>query len=94
MQSVIAIRPEGAQDVDVLYANGHEEYVQLKHEPDEHYTLAALRPILQSFTTDLLEAQRATTLAFVLIARSNHIDAPLLDYRLVASKETPGEILD
>jgi hypothetical protein len=34
-----AVRPEGAQDVDLLHADGREEYVQLKHEPDKPYTL-------------------------------------------------------
>lgn len=73
-QGIVAVRPEGAQDVDLLYSDGREEYVQLKHEPDEHYTLVALRPILQGFALDLLEAGRPTTLTFVLVARSNHID--------------------
>lgn len=66
-QGLVAIRPEGAQDVDLLYSDGCEEYVQLKHEPDEHYTLVALRTILQAFALDLLEAGRPTTLTFVLV---------------------------
>ena len=80
-QVVIAIRPEGAQDVDLLYMDGCEEYIQLKDEPNEHYTLANLRPILQNFAADLLETDRAPTLAFTLIARSNYIDAAVTRLR-------------
>jgi hypothetical protein len=80
-QGLVAIRPEGSQDVDLLYSNGREEYVQLKHEPDEHYTLVALRPILQGFALDFLEAGRPTTLTFVLVARSNHIDSAVVRLR-------------
>lgn len=74
-EGVIAVRPEAAQDIDLLYEDGREEYVQLKHEPDEHYTLTALRSILQGFAVDLLEAGRPTTLTFVLVVRSNYINA-------------------
>ncbi len=74
-QGVLAVRPEGAQDVDVLYHDGREQYIQLKHEPDEPYTLATLRSILQGFAVDLLEARRPTSLALVLVARSGHINA-------------------
>ena len=80
-QGVIAVRPEGAQDVDLLYTDGHEEYIQLKDEPNEHYKLARLRPILQSFAIDLLEAGKALTLTFTLIARSNYIDAAITRLR-------------
>jgi tetratricopeptide (TPR) repeat protein len=90
MQGVIAIRPEGAQDVDLLYTDGREEYIQLKHEPNEHYTLVALRSILQGFAVDFLEASRASTLAFALIARSNYIDAAVT--RLRDGKPSSGDI--
>lgn len=88
MQGVIAVRPEGAQDVDLIYADGLEEYVQLKHKPDEHYTLVALRSILQGFAVDLLEADRPTTLTFILVASSNHIDASVTRLRDGEPSET------
>lgn len=81
---LISIRYEGAQDVDLLYADGREQYVQLKNEPSKNYTLAALRPILQNFATDLLEAGWATPLMFEIVARSNSVDAAVA--RLQASE--------
>jgi len=71
---IIAIRPEGAQDVDLLYADGREEYVQLKDEPSARYTMSSLCTVLQNFAVDLLEAGRSATLTFILVARSNNID--------------------
>jgi hypothetical protein len=68
-QGLVAVRYEGAQDVDLRYADGRERYVQLKNEPDAHYTLSELRPVLQSFAADLLEAGRVPTLTFTLVAR-------------------------
>ena len=32
-KGIIAVRPEGAQDVDLLYSDGREEYIQLKKSP-------------------------------------------------------------
>lgn len=81
---LISVRYEGAQDVDLLYADGREQYVQLKNEPSKNYTLAALRPILQNFATDLLEAGWATPLMFEIVARSNSVDAAVA--RLQASE--------
>jgi tetratricopeptide (TPR) repeat protein len=80
-QGVISVRPEGAEDVDLLYADGREEYIQLKNEPNKHYTLVTLRPILHSFAVNLLKAGRAPTVTFTLIARSNYVDAAITRLR-------------
>jgi Cap4-like dsDNA endonuclease family protein len=80
-QRLVAIRYEGAQDVDLRYADGRERYVQLKNEPDAHYSLSKLRSALQGFAADLLEAGKARTLTFTLVARSNHIDAAVMRLR-------------
>jgi hypothetical protein len=80
-QGLIGIRYEGAQDVDLRYADGRERYLQLKNEPDAHYTLRKLRLVLQGFAADLLEAGKAQTLTFTLVARSNHIDAAVMRLR-------------
>ena len=74
-QGIAAVRPEGAQDVDLLYNNSSEEYIQLKNIPNERYSLKILRPILQSFAKDLIKAGRTSTLTLSLIARSNTADA-------------------
>jgi len=86
-----AIRYEGAQDVDLLYADGREKYVQIKNEPDAHYTLSKLRPVLQGLAADLLEAGEPPSLTFSLVARSNHIDAAVT--RLRDRVPTPADII-
>ena len=78
---IIGVRPEGAQDVDLLFSDGREEYIQIKDSPDARYTLAELRPILQSFAIDLLEAGRSSTITFTLIARSNNIERAVIRLR-------------
>ena len=92
IQGIVVVRYEGAQDIDLLYVDGREEYVQLKNEPNAHYTLNKLRPILQGFTVDLLEANRPTTLTFVLVARSNYIDAAVT--RLQDGTPKPEDITE
>ena len=71
---IIAVRSEGAQDVDLLYKDGREEYIQIKNSPNERYTLDVLAPILQGFALNLLKASRSSTIIFTLLARSNNID--------------------
>jgi tetratricopeptide (TPR) repeat protein len=89
-QGVISVRPEGAEDVDLLYRNGREEYIQLKNEPNKHYTLVTLRPILQSFAVNLLKAGRASTVTFTLIARSNYVNQAVI--RLLERNPWPDDI--
>jgi len=66
-QELIAVRYEGAQDIDLRYAHGIEKYVQLKNEPDARYTLNKLAPVLQGFAADLFEAGTPHTLTFTLV---------------------------
>ena len=87
---IIGVRPEGAQDVDLLYSDGREEYIQIKDSPDERYKLAELRPILQSFAIDLIEAGRSSTITFMLIARSNNIDSAVI--RLRNGNRSPDDV--
>jgi tetratricopeptide (TPR) repeat protein/DNA polymerase III delta prime subunit len=90
-KGVQTIRPEGAQDIDLLYTNGYETYIQLKHEPDKRYTLASLCPILQSFAVDFIEAGAPPTLTFCLIARSNNLDHSVS--RLRDGKQTEDDLI-
>lgn len=73
-RQVVAVRYEGAQDVDLFYADGREKYLQLKNEPGARYTLTKLRPVLQGFASDLLESEGKGVLGFELVARSNDTD--------------------
>jgi Cap4-like dsDNA endonuclease family protein len=91
-RGIAALRYEGAQDFDLLYTDGREEYVQIKNEPNKHYTLSELRPVLQSFAIDFLEADRPTSLTFTLVARSNYINATV--DRLRDRKASPEDIAD
>ncbi|MBZ4376485.1 hypothetical protein [Corallococcus sp. AS-1-6] len=65
------VRYEGVEDVDLLYEGGLEQYIQLKNEPRTRYTIAALRPVLQAFAVDLLEAGEKSNVQVVLVARSH-----------------------
>jgi tetratricopeptide (TPR) repeat protein/energy-coupling factor transporter ATP-binding protein EcfA2 len=87
---VIAVRYEGAQDLDVFYADGREKYVQIKKEPHASYTLKKLAPVLQGFAIDFAEADRKESLSFELVARSNHIDAAVS--RLCKQKPTLADL--
>jgi len=74
-RDLVAVRYEGAQDIDLRYADGREQYVQLKNEPDARYTLNKLAAVLQGFAIDLLDAGKPSTLTFIFVARSNSLDA-------------------
>lgn len=53
---LVAVRYEGAQDIDLMYADGRIEHVQVKNRPSEVLNWTNLEPVLLGFLDDWLDA--------------------------------------
>jgi hypothetical protein len=53
---LIAVRYEGAQDIDLLYADRRVLHVQVKNRPSEVLNWSNLEPVLHGFLNDWLDA--------------------------------------
>lgn len=79
---LIALRYEGAQDVDLMYADNRQCFVQLKHRPDSSLDWDFSCTVMSSFATDELDA------------RKNDGVASTVSYRLVTSSIPVGSEVD
>lgn len=74
---LVAVRYEGAQDVDLLYGDGKQVHVQLKNRPSETLNWTALDAVLQGFLSDWLDAEE--------------VERPLLSFRLITVSMPDGQ---
>ena len=74
---LVAVRYEGAQDVDLLYGDGKQVHVQLKNRPSETLNWTALDAVLQGFLSDWLDADQA--------------ERPLLSFKLITVSMPEGQ---
>jgi hypothetical protein len=66
-KGIVGVRYEGAQDVDLLLADGRVIFVQLKDTPDDIYPASQIAPILIGFALDLLDSGEDERASFELI---------------------------
>ncbi|WP_446686466.1 P-loop NTPase [Rhizobium fabae] len=79
---LVALRYEGAQDVDLMYTDGRQCFVQLKHRPDSQFDWDFACIVMSSFATDELDALKSDG------------DASNVSYRLVTSSVPVGLEVD
>lgn len=84
---IAGVRYEGAQDVDLLMADGRVVFVQLKDTPKETYPASQIAPILTGFVLDLLDSGEDERANFEFIVPTTP-GAPALR-RLASRKTTP-----
>ncbi len=84
---IVGVRYEGAQDVDLLMADGRVVFVQLKDTPEETYPPSQIAPILTGFVLDLLDSGEDERANFEFIVPTTP-GAPALR-RLACRKTTP-----
>ena len=53
---LVQVRYEGAQDIDTMYDDGRQVYIQYKDTPETEYDFAAVREILHGFMCDAIDA--------------------------------------
>jgi hypothetical protein len=55
-QGLVQVRYEGAQDVDLMFGDGRQVFMQLKDTPQERYSIKSIREILHGFMKDAIDA--------------------------------------
>lgn len=86
---IVGVRYEGAQDVDLLMADGRVVFVQVKDTPEETYPPSQIAPVLTGFVLDLLDSGKDERASFEFIVPSTP-GAPALR-RLADQKTTPAD---
>ncbi|POD55954.1 hypothetical protein BKM15_00730 [Pseudomonas syringae pv. syringae] len=95
---VVEVRYEGAQDIDIRYGNGEQEFVQAKDYAWGKLTKAAIYDALAGFTRDLIHARKQGSpeekfLRFTLTSTTPPIDKKSLElYRNVYPHEHAPQI--
>jgi hypothetical protein len=96
---IVEVRYEGAQDIDVRYGDGSQQFVQAKDYAMGNLTLSAVYDVLAGFARDLIYAkdqgcQNSSLLRFTLVSTTPPVDDKSLElYRGVFFKTHASEIL-
>ncbi|QQD55372.1 ATP-binding protein [Pseudomonas fluorescens BBc6R8] len=53
---LVQVRYEGAQDVDTMYGDGKQVFIQYKDTPEKEYNFESVRDILHGFMCDAIDA--------------------------------------
>lgn len=53
---LVQVRYEGAQDIDTMYGDGRQIFIQYKDTPEEEYDFEGVRGILHGFMRDAIDA--------------------------------------
>ncbi len=53
---LVQVRYEGAQDIDTMYGDGQQVFIQYKDTPEKEYDFAGVRGILHGFMCDAIDA--------------------------------------
>lgn len=53
---LVQVRYEGAQDIDTMYGNGQQVFIQYKDTPEKEYDFEGVRDILHGFMRDAIDA--------------------------------------
>ncbi|BEP53020.1 hypothetical protein GmRootV118_02640 [Variovorax sp. V118] len=55
-EGLVQVRYEGAQDVDTMYGDGRQVFIQYKDTPEREYDFEGVREILHGFMCDAIDA--------------------------------------
>lgn len=55
-RGLVQVRYEGAQDIDLMFGDGRQVFMQLKDSPQDKYSITSLRKILHGFMKDAIDA--------------------------------------
>ncbi len=55
-EGLVQVRYEGAQDIDAMYGDGRQVFIQFKDTPEKEYDFEGVREILHGFMCDAIDA--------------------------------------
>lgn len=53
---LVQVRYEGAQDIDLMFGDGRQVFMQIKDTPQDKYSIKSIREILHGFMKDTIDA--------------------------------------